>query len=251
VSDRTAGPAPALACRLYSEDRADAEQGFAVLEHVVRGMLRLVEARVKTNHIAFKPVGRGIPGSYWKAARSKEIGARQKRTTLLQDIATELLRGHIVFFHVDGDCTWAESRRASVWDELKRFRRDLCAVSARAQSGHLDEKVLGDTFLAVIPFYSIESWTYASTEHLRLLARDPKELERIAEWAADLGQLDEIPHIKKSLPSIEDRANLELARHIPAAELCAIDKSYADTVKRVRGSACIRAGLDETLRRAW
>jgi hypothetical protein len=251
VSGHAAKPPPALVCALYSEDRADAGQQFGTLEAVVRSMLRLVEERVKTNHIAFRPVARDIPGTYWKLKKGKDVGAQQRRRDLLRAVATELLLGRVMFFHVDGDCTWAERKGALVWDELERFRGDLPNAAAGAQIGSLDESILDDVFIAVVPFYSIESWIFACTEHLRLRTSDAKELERIAKWAADLGELDEVPKIKLALPSIQDRCNYELARHIPAAELCAAGKSYADTVERVRKSSRVLAGLAETLRRDW
>lgn len=251
VSARAAQPSHALVCGLYSEDRADAKQDFATLAMIVSGMLRLVEAHARLHHIDFRPVARGISGSYWKAQRSKEIGTRLKRTTLLKDIATELLRGRVMFFHVDGDSTWATRKRAPVWEHLARFRRDLRAQAAHAQLGDLDESLLEHAFIEVIPFYSIESWTYASIEHLRTLTHDARELERIAEWAADLGKLDETPGIKDELPSIQDKHNHELAKHIPADALHALDKSYAATVERVRASDLVRAGLAETLQRPW
>jgi hypothetical protein len=70
-----------------------------------------------------------------------------------------------------------------------------------------------------------------------------------AEWAADLGKLDEVYKIKDALPSIKDQCNHELAGHIPTAALRDADKSYADTVERVSGSARVLAGLAETLQR--
>jgi hypothetical protein len=252
VSGRAAKPPPALVCRLYSEDRADASRSFGTLEQIVRGMLRLVEEHVKTNHIEFKPVGHSIAGTCWKVtSKSTDVGAQQKRRDLLKDIATELGRERVVFFHVDGDRTWEERERAPVWDDLEEFRRDLCRVGARAKNGKVGDGTLDDVFIAVVPFYSIESWIFACTEHLRLRTSEPGELERIAEWAADLRKLDEVPKIKLELPSIEDRYNHELVRHIPGAALCAAGKSYADTVERVRESSHIRAGLAETLRRVW
>jgi hypothetical protein len=247
VSGRAAKLAPALVCSLYSEDRADAKR--KTLEQIVRGMLRLVEEHVKTNHIDFKPVASDIPGSYWMQKKD-ETGAQQKRRDLLRAVATELLLGRVMFFHVDGDRTWAESKLAPVWGELERFRHDLPNAAANAKIGRLDEGTIKEAFIAVVPFYSIESWIYACTEQLCTRTSDPKELERIAEWAADLGKLDEVPKIKLAL-SIQDRCNHELAPHVPAAALHAAGKSYADTVERVRESKRIQGGLAETLRRDW
>lgn len=251
MSARAANPSHALVCGLYSEDRADAKRDFGVLQQIVGGMLRFIEAHTKLHYIEFRPVARGVSGSYWKARKSKDVGVRLKRTTLLQEIATELLRGRVMFFHVDGDCAWKQHKRAPVRDELARFRQDLLRVARQAPDSNIDESLLDDIFIAVVPFYSIESWLYASTEHLRTLTRDARELERIAGWAADLGELDETPAIKLALPSIQDLHNHELAQHIPAATLDALGKSYTDTIERVRGSKRIEAGLAETVRRTW
>jgi hypothetical protein len=255
VSGRAAKPLPALVCALYSEDRADASRSFGTLEQIVRGMLRLVEEHAKTNHIDFKPVARDIPGTYWKVtSKSTDVGAQQKRRDLLRAVATELRLGCVMFFHVDGDRPWAEREQAPVRGDLERFRRDLRSVAAHAQLGSLDESMLDDVFIAVVPFYSIESWIYACTEQLCTRTSDAKELELIAEWAAELGKLDEVRYIKDAndaLPSIKDQCNHELARHIPAAKLYAAGKSYTDTVERVRKSSRIQAGLAETLQRDW
>jgi hypothetical protein len=247
VSGRAAKSPPALVCSLYSEDGADPER--ETLKRIVLGMLRLVEEHVKTNHIDFKPVARDIPGSYWMEKKDK-TGAQQKRRDLLRAVATELLLGRVMFFHVDGDRTWAERKTAPVWRELERFRRDLPNAAAGARNAKLDENIVKEAFIAVVPFYSIESWIYACTEHLRQRTNDPGALERIAEWAADLGKLDEVPKIKLTL-SIQDQCNHELAPHIPAARLRDARKSYADTVERVSESARIKAGLAESLQRDW
>lgn len=252
MSARATPPDPALVCALYSEDLADARQGFRTLEQIVRGMLVLIEDRAKTNHLKFSPVARDISGTYWKVTtRRKDVGAQQKRRDLVRAIATELRLGRVVLFHVDGDCRWSERKGAQVWDELARFRRDLLTVARQAPGSDIDESLLAHAFIAVVPFYSIESWTYASTEHLCTLTRDAKELERIAGWAGDLGRLDEIPGIKDALPSIQDRHNHVLARRIPGAALHALGKSYADTVARVRASEIVRAGLAGAVQRPW
>lgn len=250
MSAKAAQPPPVLVCRLYSEDRADAKREFGTLEQIVRGMLLFVEEHARSKRIDFKPIAARVSGPCWKSARSKETGTRRNRTLLLQNIATELARGHVVFFHVDGDCIWKEHRRAPVWDDLERFRQNLRAVAAQHKIGHLDENLVNEAFLAVVPFYSIESWLFACTEQLRRHTSDPEDLKCIAAWAADLGALDEVHRIKLTL-SIEDQRNHELARHIPAAALFAAGKSYADTVERVRKSPRIQAGLAETLRRDW
>jgi hypothetical protein len=252
VSARATPPKPALVCALYSEDLADARQKFGTLEQIVRDMLVFVEERVKTNHLKFSPVAPDISGTYWKVTtKSKDVGAQQKRRNLLRAIATELIRGRVMFFHVDGDDIWSKREGAEVCAHLERFRRDLLTTGRQVPGSNLDERLLEHAFIELIPFYSIESWTYASFEHLRTLTRNATELELIAKWATDRRELDEHYKIKEALPSILDQHNHELAQRIPAAALHAIDKSYTATVERVRASDLIRAGLAETLQRPW
>lgn len=241
---RSAG-APALICALYSEDRSATSR--QTLRAIARGMFLRIHPGAKTNHISFAELARGVTGSSWKSYRSRQKGAQLRYRNLLKAVATALQRGQIVLFHVDGDARWSEQEGAEVWRHLQRFRQDL------ENLGVTDEyrAVVADRFLAVIPFYSIESWTFANTALLRTKTSIPEELTLIERWAADLGALDEERQIKERLPSIRDRYNAELAAGIPTENLEVLGASYAAALARLRESETIQHGLAETVLRPW
>lgn len=254
MSPQERGRKPALIFALYSEDSADTKRNLPTLRAVLCSMLELIREDSKPNHLDFRPAqddrARQVHGPFWKVKKSKDQGSQEKRRILLEDIATALLQGRVVFFHVDGDCRWREQKRAEVWQHLERFRRDLRAVAAQVKRT-IDDALLEEAFIEAIPFCSIESWTFANTRLLREKTSDPAELATIDEWEENLALLDEQAGIKERLPSIRDRHNAELARSLPAAALKSLDKSYAKTVARLERSSRIKAGLAESAQRPW
>lgn len=124
---------PALQFVLYSEDRADAVQGFAVLREVLYGMLRYLCPTVKTNHVRALPIeptgATRICGSYWKERDSARPGAQEHRRQLIRAAATEIKLGRVVFFHVDADDVYtALGACANACVHWPRFRGDLATV---------------------------------------------------------------------------------------------------------------------------
>lgn len=259
------GPPPALIFCLYSEDRSDANQGFSTIEAVLRSMLTLVNPGTKSNHLRFEPTQkesgedspkkskRRVCGSDWKVQPRARAGDQNRRRQLVQDVATALARGRVVFFHVDGDTTWSAKDTAEVWTHLDRFRRDLAGAAVQMKKGTpVDTARIAEAFIAAVPFYSIESWLYANIEHLRMLTTDPAELARIADWASDLTQIDEVAQIKNELPNIRDRHNAQLCRaSFPGRLLYDAGTSYASTVDRLRGSSLVNTALEVTAQRPY
>lgn len=242
---------------LYSEDGGDSDRDFRAMERILRGMLRLVEPQHKEADITVEPTqpdrSQRVHGSFWKVNKSKDQGARHKRTLLLQHVATALSRDRIVFFHVDGDSAWAEQAQAAVWADLDRFRKDLLTLLQRPgkKGTQLDQERLAHAFIAAVPFHAIESWAYANTRALRTRTTNEKDLERIASWERDLGQLDEEQQVKTVL-SVRDRHNFELfGPGFPARNLHETGKSYAHTVERLRGSPLICEALTRSAQRPW
>ena len=259
------GLPPALVFCLYSEDRSDANQGFPTIEAVLRCMLTLVNPDTKSNHLRFEPTQkesgedfkktskRRVCGSDWKVQPRARAGDQNRRRQLIQDVTTALARDRVVFFHVDGDEIWSAQDTAEVWTHLDRFRRDLAGAAGQMKKGTpVDPARIAEAFITAIPFYSIESWLYANIEHLRTLTTDPAELARIADWAADLAQLDEVAQIKNELPAIRDRHNAKLGRtSFPSRLLYDARTSYASTVDRLRGSSLVTTALTETAQRPY
>lgn len=243
---------PAIRFVLYSEDRADANEDFAVLRQVLLGMLRRVCAGVKTNHVRIEPVqpvreGR-ICGSYWKEHAAKP-GAQQHRRELIRDVVTALLRGRVVFFHVDADAVYSARERCEhLRSHWPRFQRDVRSVLAGVGDDSLDE-----VLILAMPFYEMESWAFANVEYLRRVLRDPREAASLSRWEHDLRALDEIADIKDLIAlSASQRREIVLEGHgFPVQALEKADQSYARTIERLRGSQVVMRGLAEAAARAF
>lgn len=234
---------PALQFVLYSEDRADAGQDFAVLREVLLGMLRYVCPAVKTNHVRMLPIrpagATRICGSFWKERDSARPGAQGHRRELIRAVATEIRLGRVVFFHIDADSVYAERDAcAHACVHWPRFRGDVATVL-----GSVDG--IDAMLILAMPYYEMESWAFANVTRLRRTLSSSEDLEQVARWAADLRELDEIKDIKDIL-TIKDSDNLALfqAKHgFSAAALVSADKSYARTVERLKASKVVTEGL--------
>lgn len=241
--------APALACALYSEDRADAGQDFAVLHELLLGMLQQLEPGLKTNHIKIEPAQpvrkERVCGSFWKERPSARPGAQESRRRLIKDVAAAIRLGRLVFFHVDADAVWAERARCEhAGVHWPRFVHDVLTVLRNA-GAVIERAELDHVLILAMPFWEIESWAYANVARLREILAEPGDLAALARWQDDLGQLDEIADIKDCL-SIRDARTLELVKRahgFPADGLVAAGRSYAAVVTRLRDSSLVKRGL--------
>lgn len=249
---------PALRFVLYSEDRD--ERALETLEHLLRGMLKLIVPAAKTNHLAFEPVlptDTKIHGNHWKT-RDSVRDAQRLRRKLIAAVATELLRGRVVFFHIDADAVWADVKREQCENKREhwpRFCRDVLTTCSHGKGTNVFASVemLEQVLILAMPAYEVESWAFANTTRLRELLRDERDLAALAGWENDLGGLDECEHTKELL-SIGDAHNAELVQTrcgFPAEELARVPKSYAATVARLRGSPSVMRGLAEAAERPF
>lgn len=248
---------PTLTVALYSEDRSDADGDFAVLRELVYGMLQQIVPDLKTNHVTLEPAQpvrkERISGSYWKVTNRGEAGAQERRRRLIRDVAAALRLGRVVVFHVDADEVWAA--RAScrnIGEHWPHFFRDVQTTLRNA--GHVVKDVeLGHILIEAVPFWEIESWTFANTARLREIVSKPQDAEMVATWEGDLRALDEIENIKDAL-SIGDAHNGDLVqrkRGFPAAALIAAGKSYAAVVRRLGASPVVLHGLTAAAARSF
>jgi len=253
---------PAIRFVLYSEDRADANDDFAVLREILLGMLKHLRPDIKTNHVAITPV-QPVPkervcGSYWKVTnKATDPGAQQFRRNLIRDVATAIHLGRVVFFHVDADAIW--SRRDAcehACEHWPRFCRDVQAVleqAAAADKPTSEARLLDQALILAMPFYEMESWVFANTSRLRKLLVEPADIATLNEWEADPTCLDDIEDIKDVL-TIHDSHNAELVQPkygFPVALLAETSGSYAATLARLRHSAFVIRGLAEAAARAY
>lgn len=237
---------------LYSEDRADANQDFTVLRELLLGMLKHLRADLKTNHVDIQPVQgphqkKRACGSDWKITdkAAAKPGAQQFRRDLIQDVVTAIRLGRVVFFHVDADAVWSRRDTCEHWcDHWPRFRRDVENVLNQLEPARPSYPI-EHTLILAMPYYEMESWTFANTSHLRRILVEQPDIAIMAKWEADLARLDEIEHIKDKL-TIRDSHNaalVQLKNGFPVAMLAKIPGSYAATLVRLRQSEIVMRGL--------
>lgn len=249
--------APALACALYSEDRADAGQDFAALRELLLGMLQQLKPGLKTNHITIEPAQPArkdrVCGSFWKERPSARPGAQESRRRLIRDVAAAIKLGRLVFFHVDADAVWADRGRCeNAGEHWQLFVRDVLTV-LRTAGAVIERAELDHVLVLAMPFWEIESWAYANVARLREILVEPGDLAALARWQDDLRQLDEIADIKDCL-SIGDTRTLELVKRshgFPVDALVAADRSYAAVVTRLRDSSLVTRGLLAAAKRMY
>lgn len=224
---------------LYSEDRQDCNNDLRTMKELMRRIALIIEGKTKTQHLEFEPNNavyqhHRICGASWKNKLSKEPGERLKRTTLIRDIATELLLEKIVAFHVDGDVDWAQRKNSGVWKEWVRFKRDICNIISNGHGAQYVKKIM-----LILPFYSIESWAYSNGGMLSTIVvkngNRIKDKRKIASWK--MSDLDEIKKIKEAI-TIGDKWNHELIsdKNFNANALYRLKKSFYYTVERVRNN---------------
>lgn len=247
---------------LYSEDRADAERDFSLLREVLFGMLKLVCPEVKTNHVQALPVRpvnkQRICGSFWKVGKSsRDAGAQQIRRELIRAVAAELSLGRVVFFHVDADAVYAARGRCeNAGVHWPRFQQDVgrALLSGKAAvSGAAEDPRLAEALILAMPYFEMESWVFANVDCLRSILTREHDLAALSRWADDLAALDEIADIKDvlALPQADKQTLVEGRRGFPGRALLAVDKSYARTVERLRGSPVVMRGLAAAAQRPY
>lgn len=180
---------------------------------------------------------------------------------LLSEIATRVLEpGGFVVFHFDTDRAWSERDTSEnrkkfeeiIYDGVRRTLRGEAPlpVNSRPRAPLTDEQVetaLG-RLLVLSPCYTIESWLYQATNELLAYCRQrhtSEEHERlIGSWAADRTLLDEISQPKDNvLRCVGDRYNEELAKAFPAGDVWLAERSFYESVERLRACSALVEAL--------
>lgn len=99
-------------------------------------------------------------------------------------------------------------------------------------------------------FYSVEAWLYQNLPVARRicegLGSPPALVEQLARWERDRGSLDEVRKPKDTC-QLGAAYNAELATKAwPAAEVCAVGKSFAATVEAMLESGELAVVLGRT-----
>ena len=256
---------PCLSILLLTED--DAEDGFKTIAALAKKMFLQIDSASRTHRIDFQPQGddarRAMRGNRWKSTKPSDhanivlLGRAIAAKLLEQDEAGQPGFG-FVLFHVDGDRPWSERDESENVEKFGAFvvqyvEQSLDAALRRQKVAAADidrERAAALSRLRrLTPFYSIEAWLYQNTAEARRLCEDScgRHLERIADWEADRGLLDEIEKPKDELCLQAAHNNYCLATaQFPAEEALRVDKSYAASVMHLLDCADLCAALERT-----
>jgi hypothetical protein len=116
------------------------------------------------------------------------------------------------------------------------------------------ETALG-RLIILSPCYSIESWLYQATKELRAYCQNGHQAEEhlqreehlklIESWSADRTLLDEVSRPKDDvLKCVADHHNEELARSFPAEEVWLAERSFYESVERLRACPALVKALE-------
>jgi hypothetical protein len=174
---------------------------------------------------------RALRANKWK---SKSKLDQREIEVLRRTIATRLLEGGFVVFHVDGDRRW--SGRESSENEAK-FETLIRQPVQQVVASKLDDADRRAStmrrLLLLMPFYSIESWLYQNTRKAVALCNAlhaGKDVELFEQWGAERSLLDEVLQPKEQT-CLEAGHNLVLASSsFPAAEVWGRSPSFTASV---------------------
>jgi hypothetical protein len=221
----------------------------AVWKHVLARVLTQVDPHARRDRYIFHSPSLDLVGAnMWK---SKSPRHHRQLVTLRQFVATRLLAGDVVFFHVDGDRAWSEAQTS---ENVRAFAERVTApvrliLQGNRQGPELD-RCLG-RLLRVSPFYSVEAWLFQNTHQAARICRERyqgRDAVQFEHWFADRARLDEVVQVKESVCLGSDH-NLELATGLTnalVAEVRSLGKSLAATVDAMSVCTDLVAALAET-----
>ncbi|HEY4117728.1 MAG TPA: hypothetical protein VGM56_07730 [Byssovorax sp.] len=219
---------------VLTEDGSD-----GAIRALVACMLSLVDPAYRADRCRMEPVrAKILRGNAWK-----DRNRYDEAVDLARSVATKLLEGSTSFvvWHIDGDTTWKRQKDSTNLAQFhKTFEIKLRQVMKQQHVDDADIEVALKRLFVLMPFYSVEAWTYQNTE---VAAKACGCRERDAHtqlfdaWRADRGLLDEVSMPKDAI-CLTDRLNVELAEQAyPAADVDRAQKSFAAAVKHLRDSA--------------
>jgi hypothetical protein len=166
-----------------------------------------------------------------------------------QHIATRLSREHgFVIWHIDGDVPYTNSEEFDKGSKFEqRIRQPVRALLEwKLKLSSEEANWLLEKLLLLVPYYSIEAWCFQHTELAATYCKCRKDCHaKLASWAADRGQLDEIQQPKQEL-CFQSKYNAELAGPgYPLQAVLATEKSLHDALKTLRDCEPLVAALEQ------
>jgi len=259
-------PGTCLSLVILTEDSG--KDARATTEALVRAMLGLVVPGYGRHRVELLPSEpseeEAMRGNVWKAD-GKNPRDYERRVRLLKYIARKLcLASTFVVFHVDGDRTWAERDTSENLAKFERLVRTLLPQVAdrgrasarrtrRTREADMEPPAPAlrvDHLLLFTPFRSVEAWLYQNIQRAIEICRREhggRHVESLAAWEEKRGDLDELPRPEQEV-CLEKGYNLELAsRGFPAGTVYDVQKSFAESVDRMRQCTELKAALERTL----
>lgn len=237
-----------LAFFLLTEDHSD--DAFATVQALLRRMLFLVAPQHDPRRLSFAPstddARAAMRGNGWRCVRSKNTRDQRKAIDLRRTLATHLLQDCFVVVHIDGDVAFSDPEGSANLRDFDTLLRPGILLLLKDQADRIDRLLL------FAPYYSIESWLYQNTaeahrvyaEHHDRHPRAKQDREKLARWAADRTQLDELLKPKDEL-IIGAGFNRRLAETAyPAQAVAGAERSFHQTVERLRACAPLRQALE-------
>jgi hypothetical protein len=241
------------------------KQAQATLQRLLKEALKLVVEGVDLNpaRILLEPLAENERARQAVRANAWETRPPTRETNLLLGlIAAHLLQpASFVVFHFDTDRVWAERHQSArpgkfediIRDGVRQILRGEAPLpvphrSRPALTGEQIEEALG-RLLILSPCYSIESWLYQATKEVRAYCQSRHEHEEhmrlIDSWSADRRLLDDVSRPKQeALDCVADRHNEELAKAFPAEDVWLAERSFHESVERLRACPGLLAALD-------
>lgn len=241
------------------------KQAQPTLQKLLKESLKLVVEGVDLNpaRVRIEPLPenerarQAVSANQWK-----EQPPTRETILLLGLIAARLLEpAGFVVFHFDTDRVWTE-RHAS--ENRQKFEEIICDGVRRILRGEARQPVnprprpmltaeqietaLG-RLIILSPCYSIESWLYQATKELHAYCQDrhksEEHVQRIESWSADRTLLDDVSRPKhEALPCVADHHNEELASAFPAEDVWLAERSFHESVERLRACPALLEALE-------
>ena len=240
-------------------------QAHPTLRKILKEALKIVVEGVDLNptRIKIDPLPENDRALYAMRANSwKQDPPTSDTIRLLEAIAGQLaITNGFVVFHFDTDRVWSERDSSEhrqkfeslIRSKVRRILEGEGAPSAapRTRPTLTAEQVKDalERLLILTPCYSMESWLYQATNELLAYCADEHNSEEhrrlIAKWAADRTLLDEFYRPKhEALPTcVGDRYNEALTKAFPAAEVWLAERSFYESVERLRACPALVEAL--------
>jgi hypothetical protein len=239
-------------------------QAQPVVQKLLKEALKLVVEGVDLNpaRVRIEPLPENERALHAVHANKwKEQPPPRETILLLGAIAARLLEpGGFVVFHFDTDRVWNErhgsENRRKFEDIIRKGVRLILSgqaplpVNPRARPTLTAEQIDAalERLLILSPCYSIESWLYQATKELLAHCKgrhDSREhVQLIESWSVDRTLLDGVYKPKDdALPCVGDHHNQALAKGFPAEEVWLAERSFSESVERLRACSALREAL--------